>query len=733
MGIALLAFTAGCREGGTSTTLRPLEVLRRQVDFQPAYPGTERVETLEVRNPGRSEQRLHLGALEGPFRMVDPPPEAGPGSTLLRLAFAPTVPGIAEATLTIQGELGSPVAVALKGDGKPIPPCPTAPTCTEELFDVRLEACVRHTLPDSTACNPNNACVRDSACQGGVCRGTPITCNDQNACTLDVCNPLDGCHFLPAPPCPGDGRCQLGACDPQLGCLTRQAPDGTLCELDPTCDSARICIAGSCEERDPPDGFVCRKASPCQAEGRCQGSTCVQPPPIPMAPEWSWDAAAQTVAPELHDFVLEPGGRISLSGWFETPVLRANTPEKLSPPGYSRRCILWNDRVVCLDYPWRFDQGGSVQWRQGTVAMLELDTASLLWLYDLPRERPDFVRQTENFSTLFLARVAVLASDRFAILFEGYPLGTNNPNNPAACRNYFLVLLDARGRMVSADKLEDPFLTRCDHPHPFGFSSDVDGSLYIHFSPSLPGSAPLTPVGPGLLMSFTREGQLRWKREEPWVGGEIAVAQGVLYPERGNAALDSATGARRSSIPFIGRAVASADRLVTGPELAGGQWRLSGLDSQLAPRWSSSLPAGDAFTSSEIRLARWQPRAEDIPETVALGFGLLQGTSSLLAVRALDGRQVFSCPLEPAFRGLPNQFEVEDGHLALMSGAQTCGQCDPPYAHSSAMFSLFRVPTLFPTLAPWPGTFAGPSHDGHEKVLYPPPPPQGRRDPRPAR
>jgi hypothetical protein len=234
----------------------------------------------------------------------------------------------------------------------------------------------------------------------------------------------------------------------------------------------------------------------------------------------------------------------------------------------------------------------------------------------------------------------------------------------------------------------------------------------------MPGGAPLTPVGPGLFMSFTREGLLRWKREEPWVGGEIAVALGTLYPERGDAALDAATGARRGALPFIGRAVVSPDRLITGPErTAGGVSRLSAVDLQLGPRWTSNLPPGDGFTSFEVRLARWQPRPEDLPETVALGFGTLLGEHSLIAFRALDGRRVFACPLAPAFRGLPNQFELEDSHLALMSGAQMCGQCDPPYAHSSAMFSLFRVPTLWTTPAPWPGTFAGPSHDGHEKAL----------------
>jgi len=590
-------------------------------------------------------------------------------------------------------------------------------TCTEEPFDVHLGRCVRRTLEDGTACDPHDACVTSATCQRGVCRGTTLACDDGDACTLDVCNPLDGCHFLPAPPCPGDGRCLQGRCDSRLGCVMDQAPDGTLCELEPTCDAARICLAGDCVVRDPPDGFICRKATPCQREGRCLGSTCLVPAASPLTPGWTFDSLDQaSPSLELHDFVLEPDGQMTLSGWFEVPILRANSSARRSPPGYSRRCILWNDRVVCLDYPWRFERpDGSLEFRQGTVAMLELDSAALLWLFDLPAARPDFVAKTEGASTLFLARVAVLASDRFAILFEGYPLGTNNGQNPAACRNYFLVLLDARGHMVSAREVLDPFLLRCDHPHPFGFSADAEGNLYIHFSPSLPGGAPLTPQAPGLFMSYTREGLLRWRREETWVGGEIAVARGLLYPERGDAALNGANGQRAASIPLAGRAVASADRVVLGPQpfLPGG--RLVGMDLALAQRWSAALQGQDMFLTPEIRLARWQPTGQDLPETVVLGFASLSGQRSLVAYRAGDGRQVWSCAVPGGFRGEPQLFELVSGKLGLMSGAATCGQCDPPYAYSNAAFSVLDVPTLSQVESPWPGTFAGPSHDGHEK------------------
>jgi len=723
-GALALALASGCHEEGTSTSLRPIQIEPVSLDFGDLYPGLQTTRSFEIRNSGRSEQSLRFQPPAPPFFLVNRPSTAPSGPTQVSVVFVPVDASEASGELTVQGELGGPQVIHLAGRGKPIPPCPVAVTCTEETFDPTLGHCVRRTLPDGSGCDPHNACLAGGTCKQGVCRGVPVVCDDGNACTLDVCNPLDGCHALPAPPCPSFG-CDIGRCEPQRGCVMDQAPDGTLCGLDATCDAAPICIAGQCVVRDPPDGFVCQKASPCQGEGRCQGSTCLIPPAAPLVPNWSVDATATGGDPrELHDFILESDGRISLSGWFEVPILRANSSGAQSPPGFSRRCILWNDRVVCLDYPWRYDHpDGSVDFHQGTVAMLELDTAQTLWRYDLPANRPDFVAMTEGIDTLFLARVAVLASDRFAILFEGYPKGTNNRANPAPCRNYFLVLLDARGHMVSANLLDDPFLLRCDHPHPYGFSSDADGNLYIQFAPSLPGGAPLTPLSPSMFMSFTREGLQRWRRDETWVGGEIAISNGRLYPERGDAVLSSADGTRVASVPRVGRAIAAADRVVLGPLPLFPGGSLVGLGPDLMPRWTQSLADADVFLTQEIRLAKWQPKPLDIPETVALGFATLNGARSLVAWRAADGRQVWSCQVPATFRGDPNLFELVSGKLGLMSGAQTCGQCDPPYAHSSAAFSVFDVPTLSPIESPWPGTFAGPSHDGHEKTVFPPPGP----------
>jgi len=43
-------------------------------------------------------------------------------------------------------------------------------------------------------CDDGSVCTGIETCQAGVCiPGTPLTCNDGNACTLDSCDATNGC------------------------------------------------------------------------------------------------------------------------------------------------------------------------------------------------------------------------------------------------------------------------------------------------------------------------------------------------------------------------------------------------------------------------------------------------------------------------------------------------------------------------------------------------------------
>ena len=79
------------------------------------------------------------------------------------------------------------------------------------------------TLCDGVDCNDDDECT-DDACNyvDGTCEHTPANCDDDNECTDDACNPLDGCHYTTVDDgtsC-GDGAaaCEAGSCIGMFAC-----------------------------------------------------------------------------------------------------------------------------------------------------------------------------------------------------------------------------------------------------------------------------------------------------------------------------------------------------------------------------------------------------------------------------------------------------------------------------------------------------------------------------------
>ncbi|MBN2494220.1 MAG: trypsin-like serine protease [Deltaproteobacteria bacterium] len=120
-------------------------------------------------------------------------------------------------------------------------------------------------------CSDDNLCT-DERCDPAVgCVYPPTDCDDRNPCTDDDCDRSTGCLHAMVPDgvvcgggaC-GEGSCQSGEClgpDQQVLC-----DDDNPCTVD-FCDPAQ-----GCQHEDMPDGSVC---SDC---GACQGGLCL---PIP--------------------------------------------------------------------------------------------------------------------------------------------------------------------------------------------------------------------------------------------------------------------------------------------------------------------------------------------------------------------------------------------------------------------------------------------------------------------
>lgn len=71
--------------------------------------------------------------------------------------------------------------------------CDDGNVCTQDYCGA-LEGCIHEAKQNP--CDDGNYCSANDVCVGSVCAaGKPINCSDDNACTLDTCDPVAGCTF----------------------------------------------------------------------------------------------------------------------------------------------------------------------------------------------------------------------------------------------------------------------------------------------------------------------------------------------------------------------------------------------------------------------------------------------------------------------------------------------------------------------------------------------------------
>src|SRR5262249_18848336 len=143
--------------------------------------------------------------------------------------------------------------------------------------------CQHVAVPNGTSCQDATVCNGDEACSGGTCApGTPMNCNDGNACTTDSCNALSGCIHTPIAGCqpcgvPADcndtNPCTVDSC---VGgqCQNTVAANGTSCSDGDGCNGLETCLNGACAAGTP---ISCEDGNPCTTDS-CNGTGCVNTP-----------------------------------------------------------------------------------------------------------------------------------------------------------------------------------------------------------------------------------------------------------------------------------------------------------------------------------------------------------------------------------------------------------------------------------------------------------------------
>jgi hypothetical protein len=77
------------------------------------------------------------------------------------------------------------------------PSCRDDDPCTLDLCEAGV-GCVHPPVEDGTPCPDGDACNGAETCQAGTCKsGTPLVCDDGDACTQDACQADRGCIHNP--------------------------------------------------------------------------------------------------------------------------------------------------------------------------------------------------------------------------------------------------------------------------------------------------------------------------------------------------------------------------------------------------------------------------------------------------------------------------------------------------------------------------------------------------------
>ena len=412
---------------------------------------------------------------------------------------------------------------------------------------------------------------------------------------------------------------------------------------------------------------------------------------------------------------MDENGAVSLEGWpFGLPIFRASEPAG-GVTGFttSRRCLGWDGRPVCSDYP-----------LDAAVSLILADSGDPLWTFQLTATTPGVEGYFSAVPGLtFVTRLATLASDRLLAIYEGYhPEATSGTDNR---RRYAAVVLDAQGRLVRATRSRIRSSSGRITPIPFGVAADALGNVYLSFSPSQSrqGQDGVIAGNPTLLLSISREGQERWRLQHDVQGGELAVAEGVLYPERSVRAFSALDGSVVAPLDHHNPTVVGGGHAIVADDQGGLVARRS---PTLEPGWTLPPPPGTGGRAPSWRSRggsrdrRWIARScSSTCSCPATSWGAVRSgawtrgpgsrPSSVHCVQSAGQ------PLAPAQR-----FHSAGGFVALMDLARPAGD-DPPYASSSARFTRYALPTLATPEAPWSGRFGGYDHDHQEDVAPLPP------------
>ena len=132
--------------------------------------------------------------------------------------------------------------------------CGPGGTCFELICEPASGDCLPSAINAGGTCDDENVCTSGTTCDAGECTGgEALDCEDADPCTIDACDPVDGCTHTDAPalPCDDGDECTTDTC----------SPDGSACQFDD--------IAGCCVTSADCGGLPCQDGTCCVPD--CDG------------------------------------------------------------------------------------------------------------------------------------------------------------------------------------------------------------------------------------------------------------------------------------------------------------------------------------------------------------------------------------------------------------------------------------------------------------------------------
>jgi hypothetical protein len=141
--------------------------------------------------------------------------------------------------------------------------CNGQETCQSGICTPGIQA------PNGIPCSDGNPCNGVEVCQQGQCSpGSPLpdgtACTDPNVCNGEEFCQAGQCVSINAPNCDDNNPCTMDICNPGLGCLHNPRPNGSSCDDNDVCNGVELCQNGFCGPATP---LFCEDTNPQTVNG----------------------------------------------------------------------------------------------------------------------------------------------------------------------------------------------------------------------------------------------------------------------------------------------------------------------------------------------------------------------------------------------------------------------------------------------------------------------------------